>query len=80
MSRDRDELGPLFRAATARRREETVRGKGPAALDRIFGALEEHGCDPELTADGRGIVASCPCCRGERALVVELPTDGEPKQ
>jgi hypothetical protein len=46
------------------------------ALRRVFDALAEHGCEPELTADGRGIVATCPCCHEERGLVVQL---GEPE-
>ena len=40
-------------------------------LDRIYRALAERGCDPEWTHDGRGIIATCPCCDGRRALVVE---------
>ncbi|HEX4823262.1 MAG TPA: hypothetical protein VFV19_03020 [Candidatus Polarisedimenticolaceae bacterium] len=46
------------------------------ALRKMFDALEEHGCEPKLTADGRGIVAACPCCHGERTLLVHV---GEPE-
>jgi hypothetical protein len=44
------------------------------ALGRIFRALESHGCEPRWTADGRAIVATCPCCEERNGLVVELPT------
>jgi hypothetical protein len=73
-------LGRELAAAVARRRQEAVRGNGPAALDRIFDALEVNGCDPQLTSDGRGIVARCPCCNADRALVVELPKTDEGAQ
>lgn len=46
------------------------------ALRRVFDALADHGCEPELTADGRGIVATCPCCREERGLIVHF---GDPE-
>lgn len=43
-----------------------------ATLQRIYDALVKRGCDPELTSDGRGIVATCPCCNEKRGLVVTL--------
>lgn len=46
------------------------------ALRRVFDALADRGCEPELTADGRGIVATCPCCNEERGLLVHF---GEPE-
>jgi len=45
------------------------------ALDRIFRALEEHGCSPVWIAGGRGIVADCPSCGDERGLIVEVGSD-----
>jgi hypothetical protein len=49
---------------------------GADAIGLVFAALEEKGCEPELTADGRGIVATCPSCNEERGLIVHL---GEPQ-
>ena len=40
-------------------------------LARIFRALEAKGCKPEWTADGKGIVATCPCCNEPRGLLVQ---------
>lgn len=51
-----------------------------AALQRIFDALQERGCEPELTADGQSIVARCPCCDGDRALVVSVGAGQETEQ
>ena len=39
-------------------------------LGAIFRALVEKDCAPEWTADGRGIVATCPCCHEPRGLIV----------
>ena len=39
-------------------------------LSVLFRRLAERGCDPEWTADGRGIVATCPCCHEPRGLLV----------
>jgi len=47
------------------------------ALGRIYRALDEHGCRPEWTHDGRGIVATCPNCGGVRSLHVEVPRRDE---
>ena len=39
-------------------------------LGAIFRALVEKDCAPEWTADGLGIVATCPCCHEPRGLLV----------
>ena len=44
------------------------------SIDRVFARLSELGCDPKLAADGRTIVATCPCCREPDALEVKFPT------
>ena len=41
-------------------------------LRRMFAALTENGCEPELTADGSGIVATCPCCNEKRGLLIHF--------
>ena len=48
------------------------------ALTKIYRALVERGCKPEWTADGTGIVATCPCCREDRGLIVESATGMRP--
>ena len=50
----------------------TASAKDAATLRRVFDALSARGCEPKLTADGRGIVATCPCCNEKRGLVVTL--------
>lgn len=50
-----------------------------AALRKVFDALEAKGCDPILTADGRGVVATCPCCGQERGLLFQVGAD-EPER
>jgi hypothetical protein len=73
-------LGSEPAVAASRRGGEADRDRGPAALDRIFTALEANGCEPVLTSDGRGIVATCPCCHRARTLIVEISAGGEATQ
>lgn len=48
-----------------------------AAIARAVGTVVKTAAgEPKLTADGRGIVATCPCCREERCLLVQF---GEPE-
>lgn len=57
---------------------ETCRlGVSLAALDQIFRALVECGCEPCWTAGGRAIVSDCPSCGGRRALLVQTDSDDE---
>jgi hypothetical protein len=55
---------------------------GPELLQRMYDALKEDGRHPTLTADGRGIVADCPCCGETRGLLFHLDgadaSTGEP--
>jgi hypothetical protein len=51
--------------------------KAADALRRAFDELKARGCDPELTADGRGLVATCPCCGEERGLTLAFPRADE---
>jgi hypothetical protein len=39
-------------------------------LREIFDKLAAKGCNPRWTVGG-GIVADCPCCHGERDLMIE---------
>ena len=48
-------------------------------LGAIFRALVEKDCAPEWTADGRGIVATCPCCHEPRGLIVTTAGALEPR-
>ena len=42
-------------------------------IDACFKRLDEHGCNPRLTADGSTIVATCPCCGEADALEMTFP-------
>lgn len=50
-------------------------GAQAAELAVIFDRLRERDCRPEWIDGGRAILADCPGCGGERALVVSRADD-----